>query len=187
MQKNKLARLADLFLVFFKIGAFTFGGGYAMIPLIRRETVTAKKYITDDEMLDIIAISESTPGPISINAATFIGQRTEGFAGAIAATLGTVLPSFIIILLISNLLDAFKDSRILSYAFWGIRAGVVALVIKAWLTMYGKMEKSFFAYAVAVICFAATVFFKVYAPFLILFCAASGVVYSVLLARRTGK
>ena len=182
MRKNKLFRLADLFRTFFKIGAFTFGGGYAMIPLIQRETVTNKKYITDDEMLDIIAISESTPGPIAINAATFIGQRVCGFAGALCATLGTVLPSFIIILAIANLLDLVQNSRVVSYAFWGVRAGVAALVIKALLTMYGKLEKSVFAYVIAAICFAATVIFNVYAPYLILFCGVSGVIYSMCLA-----
>ncbi|MBQ7500848.1 MAG: chromate transporter [Clostridia bacterium] len=177
-----MKELPGLFLTFFKIGAFTFGGGYAMIPLIQRETVTSKKYISDDEMLDIIAISESTPGPISINAATFIGQRVAGIAGAIAATLGTVLPSFIIILAIANLLDLVHDSDIVRYAFTGIRAGVMALVVKAWISMYGKIDKNVFAYIIAGICFIAVVFFNVYAPYLILFCGAAGAVYSAVRA-----
>ena len=180
--KDKLKKLPGLFLTFFKIGAFTFGGGYAMIPLIQRETVNTKKYISDDEMLDIVAISESTPGPISVNAATFIGQRVAGIAGAVTATLGTVLPSFIIILAIANLLDLVQSSDIVRYAFTGVRAGVMALVIKAWITMYGQIDKNLFSYIIAGVCFIAVVFFNVYAPYLILFCGISGVVYSALLA-----
>jgi hypothetical protein len=88
---------ADLFLTFAKIGLFTFGGGYAMLPLIEKEAVDNKKWITDNELLDVVAIAESTPGPIAINAATFIGKKVGGFIGALCATTGVVLPSFIII------------------------------------------------------------------------------------------
>ena len=87
----------DLFLTFLKIGAFTFGGGYAMIPLIQREICENKKWISEQEITDIVAISESTPGPVAVNAATFVGYRTNGFVGAFIATLGVVLPSFLII------------------------------------------------------------------------------------------
>ena len=96
--KEKIKRILQLFLVFFKIGAFTFGGGYAMIPLIQKEVVENKKWITDDDILEIIAIAESTPGPIAINSATFVGYRTCGFWGAFFSTLGVILPSFGIIL-----------------------------------------------------------------------------------------
>ena len=98
---SKLKRLWRLLFTFFKIGAFTFGGGYAMIPLIQFEAVEKQKWITDDDILEIVAIAESTPGPVAINAATFVGYRTCGFFGAACATLGVVLPSFCVILLIS--------------------------------------------------------------------------------------
>ncbi|MBQ1988903.1 MAG: chromate transporter, partial [Clostridia bacterium] len=98
---DKLKKALQLFLTFFKIGAFTFGGGYAMIPLIQKEVVEEKKWITDDDILEIIAIAESTPGPIAINSATFVGYRVCGFWGSFFSTLGVVLPSFVIILIIS--------------------------------------------------------------------------------------
>ena len=109
----------DLFLTFMKIGAFTFGGGYAMIPLIQREVCTNKKWLKDEDILDIIAIAESTPGPIAINAATFVGYRVAGFFGAFMATLGVVLPSFVIITAISFVLKAFGDLKVVKYAFTG--------------------------------------------------------------------
>ena len=104
---KRLPKTLSLFLTFLKIGLFTFGGGYAMIPLIQRETVNHKKWISDKDILDIVAIAESTPGPIAINAATFIGYRVGGFFGAMAATVGVVLPSFTIIAAISYVLAAF--------------------------------------------------------------------------------
>ena len=105
------SRLAQLFFTFLKIGAFTFGGGYAMIPLVQRETVENHRWITDDELLDIIAIAESTPGPIAVNSATFVGYRVGGTAGALLASLGVILPSFTVILLISLLLRRFGELR----------------------------------------------------------------------------
>ena len=104
LRKERLKSLIQLFWAFFKIGLFTFGGGYAMIPLIQREVVENKKWVTDDEILGIIAIAESTPGPIAINSATFIGYKTCGFFGSLFATIGVVLPSFIIINIVSYIL-----------------------------------------------------------------------------------
>ena len=98
--KKKLTQLFQIFTTFMKIGIFTFGGGYAMIPLIQRETVVKRKWVDDDDILDIVAIAESTPGPIAINASTFVGYRVGGFFGAIVGTVGMILPSFIIILAI---------------------------------------------------------------------------------------
>ena len=141
-------RLLTLFITFFKIGAFTFGGGYAMIPLIQRETVEKHKWITEDDILDIIAIAESTPGPIAINSATFVGYKTAGFFGAAMATLGVVLPSFCIILAISYVLREFREIKAVQYAFEGIRAGVLALLIKALVSMYKKCPKGLAAYIV---------------------------------------
>ena len=128
---NKLKRALKLFLAFFKIGAFTFGGGYAMIPLIQHEVTEKNKWITDDDMLEIVAISESTPGPIAVNSATFVGYRVCGVLGSVAATLGVVLPSFLIMLCVFFVLDQFQDKPAVQYAFMGIRACVLALVLKA--------------------------------------------------------
>ena len=133
--------MLELFFTFFRIGLFTFGGGYAMIPLIQKETVETKKWITDDDILEIVAIAESTPGPIAVNSATFVGYRVAGVFGAIAATLGVVLPSFAAISLISLVLSEFEHLKPVKYAFFGIRAGVLALLVKALVTMIKKSEK----------------------------------------------
>ena len=121
----KLKTLWQVFASFFRIGAFTFGGGYAMIPLIQNEAVEKRKWVTDDDILEVIAIAESTPGPIAINSATFVGYRAAGILGSVCATLGVVLPSFVIILAISFVLKEFQDLKPVQYAFMGIRAGVL--------------------------------------------------------------
>ena len=146
--KQKIKKLLSLFWTFFKIGAFTFGGGHAMIPLIQKETVENKKWITDDDILEIIAIAESTPGPVAINSATFVGYRTCGFLGAVCATFGVVLPSFVIILTIFYLLKNFMDYKPVKYAFAGINVGVLALLCKALWTMYKKSPKGWASYVV---------------------------------------
>ena len=105
--KDKTKKVFQLFLTFLKIGAFTFGGGYAMIPLIRKEAVEKNSWITDDELLEVTAIAESTPGPIAVNSATFVGYRVAGFAGALAATVGVITPSFTIIYLLSFAIEKF--------------------------------------------------------------------------------
>ncbi len=133
--------LLDLFLTFAKIGLFTFGGGYAMIALIEDSCVERKAWITHDEMMDVTVIAESTPGPIAINCATYVGYKQKGFAGAIAATLGIVLPSFIIIFLISMFLDDFLDIQWVARAFRGIRIAVGILILDAALKMIRKMHK----------------------------------------------
>ena len=134
-----MKNILSLFLTFLKIGAFTFGGGYAMIPLIQKEVAEKKKWISDEDILDIIAIAESTPGPIAINSATFIGSKVAGVLGSAAATLGVVLPSFVIIAAISLVLAEFQDIKAVQYAFFGIRAGVLALIIKAFFTMFKQV------------------------------------------------
>ena len=129
--KEKLKRIFQVFFTFFRIGAFTFGGGYAMIPRIQNEAVEKHHWLTDDDILEIIAIAESTPGPIAINSATFVGYRAAGIWGSVFATLGVVLPSFVIILALSFVLEAFQGLPAVQYAFFGIRAGVLALLCKA--------------------------------------------------------
>ena len=133
--------LLDLFLTFAKIGLFTFGGGYAMIGIIENNCVERKKWITHDEMMNMTIIAESTPGPIAINCATFTGYKKAGFAGAVAATLGMVLPSFIVIYLISMFLDNFLEIAIIANAFKGIKIGVGVLILDAALKMIRKMNK----------------------------------------------
>lgn len=133
--------LLDLFLTFAKIGAFTFGGGYAMISLIDRECVEKKKWITSDELMEVTAIAESTPGPIAINLATYAGYKKAGIGGALAATLGVVLPSFLIIWLISSFMENLLSIETVAKAFKGIRIAVALLIIRAALKLIKGMLK----------------------------------------------
>ena len=128
---NKLKTSLKLFLTMFKIGLFTFGGGYAMIALLENEFVEKKQFLTKEEFLNMLAIAESTPGPIAINSATYIGYKTAGVMGSAFATLGVCLPSFIIIYIISLFFDAFLKLKFVQYAFLGIRACVVYLIASA--------------------------------------------------------
>ena len=137
----KISILLDLFFTFAKIGLFTFGGGYAMIPMMERNCVEIKGWITHDEMLNVTIIAESTPGPVSINCATFVGYRQAGLWGAIVATLGMVLPSFVIIYAISIFMENFLEISIIANAFKGIKIAVGLLILDAGINMIGKMRK----------------------------------------------
>ena len=184
--KDKLKLCIQLFLTFMKIGVVTFGGGYAMIPIIENEITDKKGWITPDDLIEVVAISETTPGPIAICAATFIGYRISGILGAFAATVGVVLPSFVIIYLISLFLRAFEQIRIIKYAFFGIRAGVLALLIKALISMYKKAPKNLGAYFIMAASFAAVAFFSANVIIVILSAAAIGIA-ATLIARKAGK
>lgn len=133
--------LIDLFMTFAKIGLFTFGGGYAMISLIENDCVEKKKWITHDEMMDMTVIAESTPGPIAINCATYVGYKKGRLPGAIIATLGMVLPSFIIIFIISKFFDRFIEIAWIANAFRGIKIAVGILIVDAAVKMLIKMKK----------------------------------------------
>ncbi len=143
--------LYTLFTTFFKIGLLTFGGGYSMLPFIEKEITEKNKFITQDELLDIFSISECTPGPVSINCATFIGYKLCGFIGATVSTLGIVLPSFIIILLISFFLDYFKEIKIISGFLSGIKIGVIVMLAFTVLKMNKKSKKTKYYYPIMVL------------------------------------
>ncbi len=133
--------LLELFFTFAKIGLFTFGGGYAMISIIENQCVERKKWISSGEMMNMTVIAESTPGPIAINCSTFAGYKRAGIPGAFAATLGMVMPSFIVIYFISMYLDNFLELTIIANAFKGIKIGVGFLILNAGITMLKKMPK----------------------------------------------
>ncbi len=133
--------LMSLFLTFAKIGLFTFGGGYAMIALIENTCVEKKQWITHDEMMNITVIAESTPGPIAINCATYVGYKQKGFVGALAATIGMILPSFCIVFAISMFLDHFLEITWIANAFQGIKIAVGILILDAAIKMLQKMQK----------------------------------------------
>ncbi len=132
---------ADLFLTFARIGLFTFGGGYAMISMIEHICVDGKQWITHDEMMDITVIAESTPGPIAINLATYTGYKKAGAAGAVIATLGMIVPSFLVIWVIAVFFDNFLEIELIAKAFKGIKLGVGILILDAAVTMIRKMHK----------------------------------------------
>ena len=138
---KKIKALLTIFLTFFKIGLFTFGGGYAMIAVIEREIVEKKKWIQHDEYMDVVAIAESTPGPIAINSATYIGYKVGGFIGALFATLGVIVPAFVIIVLISIFYEQFIKITLVKHAFHGIQACVAFLILSAGLKMFKKLNK----------------------------------------------
>ncbi len=169
MSKRRLC--LDLFLNMMKIGAFTFGGGYSMIALLEREFVEKKKWIGDDEFTDLVAIAESTPGPIAVNAATYIGCKLAGVPGASLATLGVCLPSFVVIFIISLFFDRFLSLEYVGYAFKGIQACVTFLILSAGVRMLIRMKKTVFNVAVAGLTMAA-----------VIACALSGVGFSSILA-----
>lgn len=138
---KKTASLTELLLTFMKVGLFTFGGGYAMISVIENSCVERKKWITHDEMMNMTVIAESTPGPIAINCATYVGYKTAGFIGSVVATLGMVLPSFVIIYIISMFLDNFLEYTLIAAAFKGIKLAVGLLILDAGITMVKKIQK----------------------------------------------
>lgn len=145
-----------------KIGLFTFGGGYAMINLLDNEFVLRKKWIDTDEFMDIVAIAESTPGPIAINCATYIGYKKESFAGAIFATLGMCIPSFVIIFLISLFFDKFLTLSFVASAFRGIQVCVIYLIFSAGAKMLKKIKKTAFSITAMSLTFVGMILFALF-------------------------
>ena len=182
-----------LFLTMLKIGLFTFGGGYAMIALLENEFVEKKKWLEKDEFLDVTAIAESTPGPIAINAATYMGYKNAGIIGSIIATLGICIPSFIIIYAISLFFDAFLSLTLVAYAFKGIQICVVYLILTAGLKMLKHMKKNVFNTIIISITLICMVVFSLFAVkfstiFYILISGICGVVvYLIGKVRREKK
>ena len=182
--ENRNKTLLEIFLTFLRIGAFTFGGGYAMIPLIQKETVEKHGWISDKDILEIVAIAESTPGPIAVNSATFVGYRVCGFTGALCATLGVVLPSFLVITAIAFVLREFQSMKVVQYAFFGIRAGVLALILKALWSMYRQCPKNPVSYAFAAGSFILAAILNVNVLLVLILCAAAGFLASTISLRR---
>lgn len=191
-ERVKLA--LTLFLSYFKIGLFTFGGGYAMIALIEREFVVRKKWINEVELYEIIAIAESTPGPIAINCATFVGYKIMGFIGSFLATLAVCIPSFAIIYLISVFYDAFMALTAVAYAFEGIKAGIAVMITTAGINMIRKAKKNGFAIGVFLLSFAAAACIDIFnlnfsTIYLILIGAALGIILQIardIIAKKKG-
>ena len=179
-----MKRLLEIFWVFFKIGAFTIGGGYAMLPIIQKEVVEAKGWMTDEEFLDAISLTNSLPGPLATNSATFVGYRVSGLPGSTAAVLGAVSPSILIILVIAMVFNNIMEYPVVGYIFDGIRPAVVALILYSII----KLAKSakvgqYFNWLVALFGFIAIAVFKLH-PIVVVVCAA---LYGLLLRERVVK
>ena len=182
---RKVKGYLSLFLTMLKIGLFTFGGGYAMIALLENEFVEKKKWLEKDEFLDVTAIAESTPGPIAINAATYMGYKNAGIIGSIIATLGICIPSFVIIYAISLFFDAFLSLTLVEYAFRGIQICVVYLILTAGLKMLKQMKKTTFNMIIILVTLICMVVFSLFAVkfstiFYILISGICGVVVYLL-------
>lgn len=189
---NKLKEYLSLFLTMLKIGLFTFGGGYAMIALLENEFVAKKKFLEKDEFLNMAAIAESTPGPIAINAATYIGYKNAGVIGSIIATLGICIPSFVIIYAISLFFDAFLSLTLVAYAFKGIQICVIYLIFSAGLKMLKQMKKTAFNIIIISITIICMVVFSLFSVkfstiFYILISGACGVMVFLLSKIKKGE
>ncbi|NLJ56609.1 MAG: chromate transporter [Firmicutes bacterium] len=163
-----LNRLAELFFSFFKIGLFTFGGGYAMLPLVEREITDHKKWVNKEEFVDMLAVVQSVPGAIAINTATFIGIKTAGRKGAWAASIGIILPSFIIMVIIAAFFGKFGDHQLIEAAFRGIRPAVAALIAVAALRVGKASLRDLTSWAVAATAVLLIVVFQIHAILIIL-------------------
>ncbi len=188
-----LKTLYQLFSAMLKIGLFTFGGGYAMIPLLDNEFVTRRQWLDGDEFMDLVTIAESTPGPIAINCATYIGYKKKRLAGALAATLGMVLPSFTVIFLISLFFDRFLEISFVASAFRGIQVCVVYLILSAGVKMFKKIKKTAFSITAMSLTFTAMLAFSLFSVrfssifYILIFATLSLCIYAVQHAKRQSK
>lgn len=178
-----MKELIHLFTIFFKIGLFTIGGGLAMIPLIKRAVVDDNKWLTEAEMTDCIALAQSLPGVIAVNTATYIGNKKRGILGAFFATLGVVLPSFIIIILVVLFLDTIGDNRYIEGALTGVKAASCALIVVASYSLGKQILKGVFPWVLAIVSFVAIAIFDVTAVWAIIVGAILGCIYQSVKGR----
>ena len=176
--------LIDLFFTFCRIGGLTFGGGYAMLPIIQKEIVEEKKWATEEEVLDYYAVGQCTPGIIAVNTATFIGYKVHGIIGAIVATLGVVFPSLIIITIIAALLKNFANYSIVQHAFSGIRVVVIALIVSAILKLAKTSIKNSTTLIIAIIAFILVAFVNLSPIYIVIAAACIGLILKFIRDRK---
>lgn len=186
-QKVFFKDLLTLFWTFFKIGLFTFGGGYAMLPMIEKEIIEKRGWMDENGVSDMVAVAEATPGPIAVNLATFVGYQRGRVLGSLAATLGIVLPSFIIIVIVSVFLSFVSGNVWVESAFRGIRAGVVALIINAGIKMAKQVEKAVITVLLTVLSFGVATFLNIDVVFIIIFGGLFGIIYKTAETKRKMK
>ncbi len=179
-----MKELFDLFFTFAKVGVMTFGGGYAMLPILQREVAEKKKWATDEELMDYFAIGQCTPGVIAVNTATFIGQKLKGIVGGIVATLGVVFPSLIIISLLAGVIEAFSHLEWVQHAFGGIRICVCVLIINAVVKLFKKAVVDWKTLIVFIIVTLGSVFTELSPVIFVLAAALIGIALKVIEGRK---
>lgn len=172
-----MKKYLELFMIFFRIGAFTFGGGYAMIPLIEEEVSTKNKWLTDDEFLDALAIAQSLPGAVAINMSTYVGYRIYGIRGAAICCLGIIMPSFLIILSLAGFLIKYKDNQVLINVFRGVRPAIVALIVLSVIKLQKNLEKNLFNMMVFLVGFIMLIIFNIHPITLIVLSGLLGYIH----------
>ena len=182
-KKNKLKNIFLLFITFFKIGLFTFGGGYAMISLIQTEVSEKMKWLDKDEMVKLIVISQSAPGILAVNSATFVGYKVAGIAGAALSVFGITLPSLIIICIISLFFNKFKSLKYVEYAFNGIRAGVILVIINAVRKLDKANKKDLFYFIILGITVIVSLWLKISAPYILIAAMILGILYAFIFVK----
>ena len=182
-----MKKLFELFITFTKVGALTFGGGYAMLPVIQREVVENKQWVTDEEVVEYYAIGQCTPGIIAVNTSTFVGNKVAGIPGGIIATLGFISPAFLIICLIAGLIQNFSDLLIVRNAFSGIRVCACVLIFNAVLKMWKSSVSDFFTFVLFAAVFLLTVLFSLSPVILIIVSAACGLIGGVIMEKNRVK
>ena len=179
-----MERLSTLFVSFFKIGAFTFGGGYAMIPLIEREVIERRRWVAQEEFLDLLTLAQSVPGPMSLNTAVFVGYRLRGMRGALATLLGSILPSFLIMLLIALFFTDVRQNPVVDAAFKGMRPAVVALIVGPVISLARGMHRALY---VAVAAAALVIWGLGWSPIFVLVAGAVvGIAWELAVAGKKG-
>ena len=192
-EKNTLKNLINLFLTFFKLGIFSIGGGPTMLTLLQDELVEKKKWISNDELMEMTAIAESTPGPIAINLATYLGYKKGGFLGALLSTLGVIITPFVLMFCISLFLENLLSFEAIKYAFMGIKVGVVFLLLKVSFTLVKGMKKDWFGIVVLTTVTISLVLITIFAVnfstiYFILIGALLGIIfYGIIPKKRGGK
>ena len=178
-----MKELINLFFAFFRIGGLTFGGGYAMLPMIQKEIVENKKWATEEEIMNFYAVGQCTPGVIAVNVATFVGYKLRGLTGAIAATLGVIVPSIIIITVIAAFISNFTDIPAVQHALGGINVVVSVLVLNAVLKLWKKSVKNIFALVVFVLAFVVAIFTNFSPIYTVMAAILCGILYGKVTGR----
>lgn len=179
--------LFDLFITFAKIGVMTFGGGYAMLPILQRELVENKGWTTEEDIADYFAIGQCTPGIIAINTATFVGTKQKGIIGGIVASLGMVFPSLVIITLIATVLTTFSELEVVKHAFAGIRVAVCVLIFNSVLKLMKSAIKDYYALFIFIGIFLVSLFSSISTVYLIVASAVLGIVINTVIKKKGGK